>query len=118
MANDTRYGLQAAIFTSDLATAMRAFSTLDFGGVLVNEVPTWRADQQPYGGVRDSGNTREGPAYSIREMTEIRMVILVSLTARRHLVTVVLDIGVSSHLRGSMTTGHGRSDVTTSKSGE
>ena len=76
LANDTRYGLQAAIFTSDLATAMRAFTTLDFGGVLVNEVPTWRADQQPYGGLRDSGNTREGPAYSIREMTEIRMVIL------------------------------------------
>ena len=53
-----------------------AFQTLDFGGVLVNEVPTWRADQQPYGGVRDSGNTREGPAYSVREMTELRMVIL------------------------------------------
>ena len=76
LANDTRYGLQAAIFTSDLGKAMRAFTTLDFGGVLVNEVPTWRADQQPYGGLRDSGNTREGPAYSIREMTEIRMVIL------------------------------------------
>ncbi len=76
LANDTRYGLQAAIFTNDLANAMKAFTTLDFGGVLVNEVPTWRADQQPYGGLRDSGNTREGPAYSIREMTEIRMVIL------------------------------------------
>ena len=50
--------------------------TLDFGGVLVNEVPTWRADQQPYGGLRDSGNTREGPAFSVKEMTEIRMVVL------------------------------------------
>ena len=48
--------------------------TLDFGGVLVNEVPTWRADQMPYGGIRDSGNTREGPAYSVREMTETRLV--------------------------------------------
>ena len=55
---------------------MRAIHTLDFGGVLVNEVPTWRADQQPYGGLRDSGNTREGPAYSVQEMTEIRMVVL------------------------------------------
>jgi len=58
LANDTRYGLQAAIFTHNVADAMKAFRVLDFGGVLVNEVPTWRADQQPYGGVRDSGNTR------------------------------------------------------------
>ncbi|MCU1502200.1 MAG: NAD-dependent aldehyde dehydrogenase [Ilumatobacteraceae bacterium] len=76
MANDSEYGLQAAIFTSDIATALRAVHVLDYGGVLVNEVPTWRADQQPYGGVRDSGNTREGPAYSVREMTEIRMVVI------------------------------------------
>jgi len=76
LANDSRYGLQAAIFTNRLADAMRAFQALDFGGVMVNEVPTWRADQQPYGGVRDSGNTREGPAYSVREMTELRMVVL------------------------------------------
>ena len=76
LANDTRYGLQAAVFTSDIAKAMRAVRTLDFGGVLVNEVPTWRTDQMPYGGLRDSGNTREGPAYSVREMTEERLVIL------------------------------------------
>lgn len=76
LANDTRYGLQAAVFTADIAKALRAARTLDFGGVLVNEVPTWRADQQPYGGLRDSGNTREGPAYSVREMTEERLVIL------------------------------------------
>ena len=76
IANDTAYGLQAAIFTKDLATAFEAVRTLDFGGVLVNEVPTWRADQMPYGGIRDSGNTREGPAYSIREMTETRLVII------------------------------------------
>jgi len=76
LANDTRYGLQAAIFTHNVGDAMKAFRVLDFGGVLVNEVPTWRADQQPYGGVRDSGNTREGPAYSVREMTELRMVVL------------------------------------------
>ena len=76
LANDTRYGLQAAVFTTDIGKALRAARTLDFGGVLVNEVPTWRADQQPYGGLRDSGNTREGPAYSVREMTEERLVIL------------------------------------------
>ena len=60
-----------------LDDAMKAFAALDFGGVLVNEVPTWRADQQPYGGLRDSGNTREGPAYAVREMTEIKMVVLI-----------------------------------------
>jgi acyl-CoA reductase-like NAD-dependent aldehyde dehydrogenase len=76
LANDSEYGLQAAIFTSDIGKAFKAFRTLDYGGVLVNEVPTWRADQQPYGGLRDSGNTREGPAYSVKEMTEIRMVIM------------------------------------------
>ena len=76
LANDSRYGLQASIFTNDINAALRAIRTLDFGGVLVNEVPTWRADQQPYGGLRDSGNTREGPAYSVKEMTELRMVVL------------------------------------------
>lgn len=76
LANDSEYGLQAAIFTSDIAKGLKAMHGLDYGGVLVNEVPTWRADQQPYGGVRDSGNTREGPAYAIKEMTEIRMVII------------------------------------------
>ncbi len=76
MANDTRYGLQAGVFTADITKALRAARTLDFGGVLINEVPTWRADQQPYGGLRDSGNTREGPAWSVREMTEERLIIL------------------------------------------
>jgi acyl-CoA reductase-like NAD-dependent aldehyde dehydrogenase len=76
LANETRYGLQAAIFTRDLPVALRAARELDFGGVLVNEVPTWRADQMPYGGVRDSGNTREGPHYAVHEMTEARLVVL------------------------------------------
>ncbi len=75
LANDTRYGLQAGVFTSDVSKALKAARTLDFGGVLINEVPTWRADQQPYGGLRDSGNTREGPAWSVREMTEERLII-------------------------------------------
>jgi acyl-CoA reductase-like NAD-dependent aldehyde dehydrogenase len=76
LANDTRYGLQAAIYTHDLDDALRAARVLDYGGVLVNEVPTFRADQQPYGGVRDSGNTREGPQWAVREMTEERLVII------------------------------------------
>ena len=75
-ANATRYGLQAAIFTSDLKTALRAARELEFGGVTVNEAPTFRADQMPYGGVKASGNTKEGPAWTVREMTEERLVIL------------------------------------------
>jgi acyl-CoA reductase-like NAD-dependent aldehyde dehydrogenase len=76
MANDAKYGLQAGIFTHDLGLALEAGGRLEFGGVLVNEVPTFRADQMPYGGVKDSGNTREGPAYAIRELTEERFVSL------------------------------------------
>jgi acyl-CoA reductase-like NAD-dependent aldehyde dehydrogenase len=76
LANGTRYGLQAGIFTSALATALRAARELEFGGVTVNEAPTFRADQMPYGGVKDSGNTREGPAWAVREMTEERLVVI------------------------------------------
>ena len=76
LANDTRYGLQAGVFTRDVGRALEAGRVLDFGGVLVNEVPTWRADHMPYGGVRDSGNTREGPSYAVQEMTERRLVVL------------------------------------------
>jgi acyl-CoA reductase-like NAD-dependent aldehyde dehydrogenase len=76
LANGTRYGLQAGVFTNDLRTALRAASELEFGGVTLNEAPTFRADQMPYGGVKASGNTREGPAYAVREMTEERVVVL------------------------------------------
>ena len=75
-ANGTRYGLQAGIFTRDVKAALQAARTLEFGGVTVNEAPTFRADQMPYGGVKDSGNTREGPAYAVREMTEERLVVI------------------------------------------
>jgi len=74
MANDSKFGLQAGVFTRDIGNGLKAGNTLEFGGVLINEVPTFRADQQPYGGVKDSGNTREGPAYSVYELTEERMV--------------------------------------------
>jgi acyl-CoA reductase-like NAD-dependent aldehyde dehydrogenase len=76
LANDTTFGLQAGIFTRNLDTALDAARRLRFGGVLVNEVPTWRADQMPYGGVEDSGNTREGPAWTVREMTTERLVVV------------------------------------------
>jgi acyl-CoA reductase-like NAD-dependent aldehyde dehydrogenase len=76
LANSTRYGLQAAVFTSDLGTALRAAQALEFGGVMINEAPTFRADQMPYGGVKASGNTREGPAYAVRELTEERLVAI------------------------------------------
>jgi acyl-CoA reductase-like NAD-dependent aldehyde dehydrogenase len=76
LCNGTRFGLQAGVFTRDVKAALRAAGELEFGGVTVNEAPTFRADQMPYGGVKDSGNTREGPAYAIREMTEERVVVL------------------------------------------
>jgi acyl-CoA reductase-like NAD-dependent aldehyde dehydrogenase len=76
LANSTRYGLQAGIFTSRIDYALRAAQELEFGGVIVNEAPTFRTDQMPYGGVKDSGNTREGPAYAVRELTEERLVVI------------------------------------------
>jgi acyl-CoA reductase-like NAD-dependent aldehyde dehydrogenase len=76
LANGTRYGLQAGIFTANVKSALAAARRLEFGGVTVNEAPTFRADQMPYGGVKDSGNTREGPAYAVRELTEERLIVL------------------------------------------
>jgi acyl-CoA reductase-like NAD-dependent aldehyde dehydrogenase len=76
LANGTEFGLQAGLFTSNLKTALAASSALEFGGVTVNEAPTFRADQMPYGGIKASGNTREGPHYTVREMTEERLVVL------------------------------------------
>jgi acyl-CoA reductase-like NAD-dependent aldehyde dehydrogenase len=76
LANGTRYGLQAGIFTTDIRAAFQAARSLEFGGVTVNEAPTFRSDQMPYGGVKDSGNTREGPAYSVHELTEPRVVVI------------------------------------------
>jgi acyl-CoA reductase-like NAD-dependent aldehyde dehydrogenase len=76
LANDTDYGLQAGIFTRDLATAIGASERLEFGGVTINEAPTFRVDQMPYGGTKESGNTREGPHYTVRDMTEERMVVI------------------------------------------
>jgi len=76
LANGTDYGLQAGVFTQDITKAMRAARELEFGGVTLNEAPTYRADQMPYGGVKESGNTREGPKFAVQEMTEPRMIVI------------------------------------------
>jgi acyl-CoA reductase-like NAD-dependent aldehyde dehydrogenase len=76
MANDSKFGLQAGVFTRDVSRGLEAAGTLEFGGVLINEVPTFRTDQMPYGGVKDSGNTREGPAFAVQELTEERFITL------------------------------------------
>jgi acyl-CoA reductase-like NAD-dependent aldehyde dehydrogenase len=75
-ANGTRFGLQAGVFTASIDTALRAADGLEFGGVTVNEAPTFRSDQMPYGGIKASGNTKEGPAWAVREMTEERLVVI------------------------------------------
>ncbi|SFK99693.1 Acyl-CoA reductase [Paenibacillus sp. 1_12] len=74
-ANDSNYGLQAGIFTSDLQLAFRAARELEFGGVIINDVSTFRADIMPYGGVKDSGYGKEGPRYAIQEMTNEKLVV-------------------------------------------
>ncbi len=74
LANASKYGLQAGLFTQNLAYALRAARAVEVGGVMVNEVPTFRIDAMPYGGVKLSGFGREGPKYAIEEMTEIRLV--------------------------------------------
>jgi acyl-CoA reductase-like NAD-dependent aldehyde dehydrogenase len=76
LANGTEYGLQAGVFTGSLSTALATAAALEFGGVTINEAPTFRADQMPYGGVKSSGNTKEGPHYAVREMTEERLVVV------------------------------------------
>jgi len=75
-AGDSRYGLQAGLFTRDLGRVMKAWESLEVGGVIVNDVPTWRVDRMPYGGVRDSGVGREGPSYAMDEYTEPRLLVL------------------------------------------
>ena len=74
--NRSKYGLQAGVFTQDLNRALMAFQELETGGVIVNDVPTWRIDHMPYGGVKDSGFGREGPRYSIEEMTELKLLVI------------------------------------------
>jgi acyl-CoA reductase-like NAD-dependent aldehyde dehydrogenase len=74
--NATPFGLQAGIFTRDISLALRAARELEFAGVVINEGPSFRVDHMPYGGIKASGNTREGPRYAVRELTEERLVII------------------------------------------
>jgi len=74
--NDSRYGLQAGVFTQDISLAMRAFETIETGGIILNDVPTFRVDRMPYGGVKDSGTGREGPHYAMAEMCEMRLLVI------------------------------------------
>ena len=77
--NDSRFGLQCGVFTHDIQTAFRAHRDLEVGGVIVGDVPSFRADQMPYGGVKDSGNGREGIRSAMRDFTEDRVLVLTSL---------------------------------------
>jgi len=74
--NDSMFGLQTGVFTNDLAGAWRAFGALEVGGVIVNDIPTYRIDHMPYGGVKDSGLGREGLRWAIEDMTKIRIMVL------------------------------------------
>lgn len=74
--NRSRYGLQAGVFTADLTHTLLAYDRLETGGVIVNDVPTYRIDHMPYGGVKDSGVGREGPRYAIEEMTEPKLLVI------------------------------------------
>ena len=74
--NNSLYGLQAGIFTNRLKDVFHAFKYIDAGGIVINDVPTYRADHQPYGGMKDSGMGREGIRYTIEDMTEIKVLVL------------------------------------------
>jgi acyl-CoA reductase-like NAD-dependent aldehyde dehydrogenase len=74
--NDSRYGLHAAVFTTSLKFAHRAIDEIEAGGVVVNDVPGFRSDAMPYGGVKDSGIGREGPRWAVEEFTVTKMAII------------------------------------------
>jgi len=76
LANNTKYGLQAGVFTNNLANMQYASDNLEYGGVIINDVPAFRVDNMPYGGVKDSGFGREGIRYAMEEMSEIRLIVL------------------------------------------
>jgi acyl-CoA reductase-like NAD-dependent aldehyde dehydrogenase len=74
--NNSKFGLQAGIFTRDLFKAMKAWDRLDVGGVVIGDVPSYRVDNMPYGGVKDSGLGREGVRFAMEDMTEIRNLVI------------------------------------------
>lgn len=76
LANDSRYGIHAAVFTRDVSKAMKAYERLEFGGVLINQSPTFRVETLPYGGVKESGVGREGVRYAMDDMTEVKALVM------------------------------------------
>jgi len=76
MVNNSKFGLQAGIFTRDIHKINKAWDTLEVGGIVVGDVPSWRADQMPYGGIKDSGLGREGIQFAMEDMTEIRLMVM------------------------------------------
>ncbi len=78
--NGSRFGLQTGVFTKDLQTAFRLHRDLDVGGVIIGDVPSFRADQMPYGGVKESGVGREGVRYAMTDLTEERVLVLTGVS--------------------------------------
>lgn len=76
LVNDSQYGLQAGIYTNDIHTALQAADELQVGGVMINDIPTFRVDHMPYGGVKESGTGREGIKYAVEEMTELKLIVM------------------------------------------
>jgi acyl-CoA reductase-like NAD-dependent aldehyde dehydrogenase len=76
LVNDSQFGLQAGVFTKDIYKAHQAWNELEVGGVVIGDVPSWRVDNMPYGGVKESGLGREGIKFAIEDMTEIRLMVL------------------------------------------
>ena len=76
MVNDSEFGLQAGVFTRDIGRIMKSFEELRVGGVIINDIPTFRVDHMPYGGIKGSGMGREGPRYAIEEMTDLRFMVI------------------------------------------
>ncbi|PNK61534.1 aldehyde dehydrogenase family protein [Psychrobacter sp. FDAARGOS_221] len=76
LANDSRFGLQVGVYTANINKALQAWDDIEAGGVIINDVPTFRVDNMPYGGVKDSGFGREGVKYAIEDMTELRLMVV------------------------------------------
>jgi len=74
LVNDSRFGLQAGVFTYDLRSAWRCARNIKAGGVMINDVSNFRVDQMPYGGTKESGLGKEGPRYAVEQMTELKLV--------------------------------------------
>lgn len=81
--NDSEFGLQAGVFTNNLERALYAFENIEAGGVILNDIPTYRIDHMPYGGVKSSGLSREGIRYTIEDMTEMRLLVINRLESQR-----------------------------------